>query len=188
MSGELDEARERCLLLLQILTAAKVRATNDPLGSYCQELGIVQAGDKKMSAIKKVSRIFDELDGLLAHLTLIDMVSSLERAFKSRLGTALGEARKTLRENHNRELFHAVREGLVSEPEHFQGLRGMEALLGSRLADEVKKKLNVIRLDRNLFAHGTDVSRPPSIDIRDAYEALRVVADTFSGPTTEPSS
>jgi hypothetical protein len=180
VSEEVDQARERCSLLLRILTAAKDRAMSDPLGNYCVGLGIVQPGDKPTSAIRKVNRAFEELDGLLAHITLIDMTASLERAFINQLSTALGEAGKTLREKYGLQILHSVREGLVAKIGQFQGLRGLETLLGPQLAEELKQTLKAIRDDRNKFAHGTDVSQPPAVDIDDAHKALKAVAEKFN--------
>ncbi len=96
------------------------------------------------------------------------------------MSTALGEARKTLRENYRLQVFHSVREGLVARIGQFQGVRGLETLLAPKLAEELKQTLKAIRDDRNKFAHGTDVTQPPAVDIDDAHKALKAVAEKFN--------
>jgi hypothetical protein len=172
-----EAARSRCKLLLHLLTAAKTRALSDPTGNYTVDMGIIARGDKKADAVAKVNRVFEELDGLLAHVTLIDMTASLEKAFSSRLGTAVGEARKTLREGYNLGAFQRVHESLVRDAEDFQGLAGIEKLLSSQMSEELKDALRVVRSERNKFAHGTDVSVPPLINADEAFDALKVIAD-----------
>lgn len=124
-----------------------------------------------------MKRVFEELDGLLAYLAIIDMTASLERAFDSRLKTAVGEARKVVREKFKIAPFRDVREALVHDVEDFQTLQGIAKLLSSVLDAELAKRLKSVQFERNKFAHGTDVSTPPLVDGVDVYTILKAVAE-----------
>jgi hypothetical protein len=172
-----DAARKRCELLLRILKLTRDRALADPTGSYTVALGIISVGDKKDDAARKVAKAFEELDGLLSHLTLIDMTAALEQALTRRIATAVGEARRAVKDEYQLEVFSRVREALVHEVDDFQGLAGIETLLSAQMSDELKLKLRTIRSERNKFAHGTDVTVPPLIDTSAVYDTLKTITD-----------
>jgi hypothetical protein len=174
---EVEAARRRCAVLTSILRKAKERALADPTGPYPMALGIIETGEKKEDAVKKVKRTFEELDGLLAYFTIIDLTASLEKVFSSRLGTAVGEARKIVREKFKIAPFNGVREALVHDVGDFQTLQGIANLLSSVLDEDLGKKLKSVQFERNKFAHGTDVTAAPVVSPNEAYEILKAIAE-----------
>ena len=174
---EVEAARLRCRLLFQIVESARIRALDNPTSDFAIALRLFEVGEKKGDASKKLARAFDELYGLIAHLTIIDMTASLEKAVSGRLKNAIGAARKTLQERkYQPGTFHEVRDAFVRDADDFLGLKGIEALVSSSLSKEVKDTLMAVREERNKFAHGTNVTDAPLVEADAAYEALKAVA------------
>jgi hypothetical protein len=182
VSGPVDAVQKaflRCEVLSQIVAQAKARAMANPTDEYTVKLGITSKGEPKSDADKKIRQIFEQLDGLIAHLALLDIVASFELAFGARLKNAVGEARKAVRENYppnSSGLLFQARESLVRQVDHYGGIGGIEALLKPHLDAALLAKLQNIRENRNQFAHGTDVEILPTIQRADALKALSEIA------------
>jgi len=153
-----DGAFERSRRLETIPRWARERAHTDPLGQRYVEIGITAPGDRHAEARRKIEEAFADLDGLVNHLAILDMAAAFEMFFSSRLGTTIGEARKSIRASP--AIGVAWAENLVGKAGDFEGLSGIEGLMG--LAD--KAQLRSIKTDRNRFAHGTDLRDPPTSD------------------------
>ena len=166
-----DQAFERCRLLARLIEMEYERARANPTIQRYIDLGIIQRGDKIGEARKQIDQVFGDLIALVDHLIILDMAAALERVFKLRIATAVGEARKTLRAGH-RSLVLAAREKLVREADDFEGLSDITKLIGADLSGEMQQLLEKVRENRNRFAHGTDVRNVPTILGEDARAAL----------------
>ena len=180
MASPIDSAEQaffRCKVLLTIIAMAKNRAITDRTNQYAISLGIIENGDKREDAKPKIDNMFSQLEGLVTHLTILDVATSFEIAFRTRLENAVGEARKAVRKNYNLKTLFKVRESLVQEVDNYRGIGGVEALLGPQLDRDLLEKLKIIRDNRNQFAHGTDIEILPTIESEDVLEALRAIGE-----------
>ncbi len=177
LGDAVERAFLRCEVLLQILTAAKNRAIADTTNQYALSLGIIEKGDRQEDARRKIDSMFSQLDGLAAHLAILDVAASFETAFRERLKNAVGEARKAVKNNYKIKPFFKVRESLVEDVSNYSGIGGVEVLLGPQLDGDLLKKLKLIRHNRNQFAHGTNIEVLPTIESEDALDVLRTIGE-----------
>jgi hypothetical protein len=174
----IDRAFARCHLLALIIQSEYVRATANPTNSRYDEsgFGVTKVGDTREVALPKIRQAFDDLVALVEHVTILDMAAALEELFKSRIATAIGAGRKTLREQHRGDAL-AARAGLVHDVDDFQGLAEIAKLIAADLSPETQGLLNKVREDRNRFAHGTDLRLLPSVQKDEARAALNEAVD-----------
>jgi hypothetical protein len=166
-----DRAFERCKLLAQVVALEYRRARANPLDDRYATLGITERGELKADAVHQIEEAFSDLEALVNHLTILDMAAAFEKMFNARIATAVGEARKTLRGKHRGPVL-AGRDGIVREMEDFRGLSNITNLIGADLDEQVKKRIESVRENRNRFAHGTDLTTPPTIPREEARDAL----------------
>src|SRR5215469_12547629 len=97
-SSPIDHAFKRCSLLSRVIQFEYERARANPLDQRNVELGIFDLGEKveKKEAQDRIEEAFSEVVALSNHLAILDMAAALEYFFRARVGTAIGEARKTL--------------------------------------------------------------------------------------------
>lgn len=179
MTGNLtpiDEAFERCRLLASLVDLEYRRARANPNDKRYVELGILAQGMEKRNALKRIESTFDDLAALVEHLAILDMAAGLEKLFRLRIATAVGEARKTLREKFGESTL-ARRERLVREADDFQGFKEIIQFLSSDLSAETQQILDKVRENRNRFAHGTNIRNPSTIPKEEARTALNYVVD-----------
>jgi hypothetical protein len=173
-----DRAYNRCQILTRVLDGARQRALADPTHERNIDLGLTTRGQKKPDAQRSIEDAFEDLFGLINHLALLDMAGAFERHFRERLNTAIGEARKVVRERYRSDRpLYAHREGLVRDAEDFQALTGIEQLIGGRMSAEVRAAWETIRKNRNAFAHGADIRLPPTITSERAWETLNEIIE-----------
>jgi hypothetical protein len=173
-----DQAFNRCLLLSRLLDLARQRAISDPTHQRNVAIGLAGRGQKRPDAIRSIEDAFEDLGGLVNHLALIDMAGAFERHFRLRLDTAIGEARKVIRERYRSSIpLHAHRESLVRQAHDFQGLADIERLIGGRVSAEIRDEWEMIRKNRNNFAHGTDIRAPPTITNEQARQTLNEIIE-----------
>lgn len=171
----LQQALARCALLSRFIKAERERALNNPDSPRNVEFGLLTPGLKKAVAIKQLEKIFDELEQLMSHVTILDMAAAFEDAFRKRLDTAIGEARKTLAEKHPDGAL-AGRQAIVRDTQSVDGLHDMLSFLEGDLAQDIKTNLKRVRTSRNRFAHGTPLTDVPDISTHDAWGALNHAA------------
>ena len=173
-----DRAYARYKILTRLLESARQRAVSDPTNERNVDLGLTTRGQKKEDAQRSIEEAFADLEGLVSHLAILDMAAAFEKYFRERLNTAIGEARKVVRERYRSGMpLYAHREGLVRDAEDFQALVGIEQLIGGRISAEVHGAGEMIRKNRNAFAHGTDLQHPPTITIERAWETLNEIIE-----------
>jgi hypothetical protein len=175
-----DQAFNRYQVLSRLLYIARQRALADPTHERNVNAGLTARGQRKQEAVRDIEEVFDDLDGLVGHLALLDMAGAFERHFRERLATAIGEARKAVRERYRSGIpLYAHREGLIRDADDFQALTGIERLVGGRISDEVRDQWETIRRNRNDFAHGTSLREPPAITSEQARDTLNEIIDIF---------
>jgi len=168
-----DQAFNRYRLLTRLLEDARQRAVSDTTHERNVDVGLTTRGQKKQEALHNIEDAFEDLGGLVNHLALIDMAAALERYFGERLRTAIGEARKVVRDRYRSSVpLHAHREGLIRDADDFQGMADIERLIGGHVPAEVRAEWATIRRNRNNFAHGTDIRIPPTITSEQARQLL----------------
>jgi ribosomal 50S subunit-associated protein YjgA (DUF615 family) len=170
-SSPVDQAFERCSLLARLIDSEYDRARANPTDERYVNLGVIERGEKVAKAKAQIEQAFDDLVAIVEHLTILDMAAALERLFKARIATAVGEARRTLREKHRGDAL-AARVKLVREIEDFQGLNDITKLISADLSGEMQEQLDKVRENRNRFVHGTDLRNPPTILKEEAQAAL----------------
>jgi len=144
------------------------------------DVGLTIAGQKRRDAVRSIEEAFEDLGGLVNHLALLDMASAFESYFRARLDTAIGEARKVIRERYRTSVpLHAHREGLIRDADDFEGLANIRQLIGGRLSAEIHDNWEMIRKNRNSFAHGTDIRRPPTITSERTRETLNEIIEAL---------
>jgi hypothetical protein len=172
-SNPVDQAFNRHRILSRLLALARERALADPTHQRNVDLGLIPSGFQRRDAMRRIEDAFEDLGGLVNHLGLLDMAAAFERYFRARLDTAIGEARKAVREKYRASVpLYAHRESLIREVDEFQGLAEIERLIGRNITPEVRRHWEMIRENRNLFAHGTDIRTPPTISGVRAREIL----------------
>lgn len=170
----IDIAFKRCRLLAAIVDREYDRALADPTAERYETLDVTAKGDKKAVAEEKIRESFTQLQDLVRHLTILDMVASFELSFNQRITTAIGSARSALKAKHSNQAL-ASREKLIRNADEFRGLAKISDLFESDLDALVKDTIEDIRTNRNNFAHGTNLTQPPTIDKDLALEALNKV-------------
>jgi len=167
-----EEAFERCRLLALLIDHEYQRARSTPTDQRYVDLGITEKGQKIEDARREIIQAFDELAALSNHLAILDMASAFERMFRSRIATAIGEARKSLQDKYARPGSTPLiaREKLIRE--HFEGIADIIELIGASLSKEVQEQLRQVRDSRNKFSHGTDLRVAPTIMREEARDAL----------------
>lgn len=173
MQTRVDQAFNRCELLAKLVEWERQRAAANPFDERYIALGIIKRGEKmrKLETLKSIHATFDEIAALVEHLTILDMAASLEHLFQSRIATAAGEARKTLRSNYNSSVL-AAQPKIVREADDFKSLAEIVRILSENLSKETQEKINKVRENRNIFAHGTNIRVAPTILKEDARAAL----------------
>lgn len=176
MQSPIDRAFERYQILSRILDRARQRALADPTNEANVELGLTVRGQRREDARSSISDYFEDLGGLVNHVALLDMAAAFEGYFRARLGTSIGEARKVVRERYRSNIpLHAQREGLIRVADEFQGLAEIERLIGGQMSPEIRGVWEIIRKNRNSFAHGTDIRTPPTVTGEQTRETLNEV-------------
>ncbi len=181
MTGDetpIDVAFARCELLERIVDKARTLALSDPLHDRNAAIGFLTRGERpsKRRATQDIELAFEALGMLINRITLLEMTAAFEGLYAAKLGNALGDARKHLREARSFSALYADREDLVRRLEDLRGLGGAISLLGARLGTKEKQdRLNAIHKNRNGFAHGIDTRLIPTImreDVRDTLNEL----------------
>lgn len=173
----IDRAHRRGQILDAIIKQARTRAEQSPQDEKLVILGIINVGEKKQDAIRKINEAFDELLELAAYISLLDMARSLERISRDRIGNHIGQMKKTINDKKGKETLPVYRERLIVEREKFRGLGGIELLVQGYLGDDSATKLTAIREARNNFAHGEDVDGFPSVDRNSTRDVLNEIFD-----------
>jgi hypothetical protein len=184
MAGSLptpvDEAFDRYQMLSRLLDAARQRALSDPTHQRNVDVGLTTREQMKQDAVRSIEDAFEDLGGLVNHVALLDMAGAFESYFRARLDTAIGEARKVVRERFRSSVpLHAHRESLIRDADDFQGLADIGRLIGERVSAEVRDNWEMIRKNRNSFAHGTDIRRPPTITSERTRETLSEIIEAL---------
>jgi len=139
------------------------------------ELGLVEQGQRKSEVVSAINEAFEDLTNLMNHVRILDIAAAFELHFRARLRTAIGEARRVLREHYSIAPLADDRERLAIAVEDIQGLAEIASLIGGRLSNETSQTLSQIRADRNKFAHGTDIRVPPATTSEQARDVLNEI-------------
>jgi len=176
----IDRAYDRYQILTRLLDLARQRALGDPTHERNVGVGLTTRGQTREDAVRNIEDAFEDLGGLVNHVAILDMAGVFESHFRARLDTAIGEARKVVRERFRSSVpLHAHRESLIHDADDFQGLADIGRLIGHRVSAEVQDNWEMIRKNRNSFAHGTDIRRPPTITSERTKDTLKEIIEAL---------
>jgi hypothetical protein len=171
----IDKAYYRYTVLSGILERTRQRALANPMDQRNVDLGLTEAGRKKVEVEQDISEVFEDLTNLVNHLGILDMAAAFENYFRARLSTAIGEARRVVGKHYGIEILRRDRERLVRDPDDLQGLANITSLIDGHLSAEVAATLGQIREDRNRFTHGTNIRVPPNTTTKQTRETLNEI-------------
>lgn len=173
----IDRAYRRHQILRLMLEHHREMARSPTYRRNLVKLGFVDEGEKPQIAEQIVKETFDELSGLIAHLAIVDMAAALEFAAKSKIGNASGQVRKAYKERKDKTKEAVYASRLVLDQDFFKTLKSISDLVDSFLDKDVMEAFSATKDARNNFAHGTNVTTMPVIDVEDARAALNEVFD-----------
>ncbi len=177
-NNPVDQAFHRHRLLTALLEVSRKLALSDPTHERNLDVGLTARGQKRQDARRSIEDAFEDLGGLVNHLALLDMAAAFEDYFRVRLSTAIGEAKKVVRERYRSSVpLYAYRDNLIRNADDFQGLANIERLIGRHLSAGVRDEWETIRKTRNSFAHGTDIRSPPTITSEQVKDTLNEIID-----------
>ena len=117
-----DDAYARYGRLIGILDRAEGGALRQPASQQSQELGLLADTDRANVGRMKLKDAFRDMKLRIEYLGLLDPCASFEDAFRRRVATAIGEARKNVREHYNLPLLRSLGERLVRDARSFESL------------------------------------------------------------------
>ena len=148
--------------------------------SEAVRLGIAAPQDGKTQAMFKVGELFDRVTAVADNGAVVALCSIFERMFVAKLQTAIGEARGNLRAHYQLGPFEPVRDGLIKDASHFQGLAPKLALVERVSSPEQAAVLGRIRVIRNAIVHGADIPRGRPLSVEEIATALNVALERLS--------
>lgn len=176
---KLAQARRRSVILAAIVERAREEATRNPFDKRWLELGLVEQGQTSVEARQRIAKVFDELQGLLNHVALLDLTRAFELLARARIGNRLGQARGDLAVSSSKGKLPAYHERLLPRLEDFQRLVDYLNLLEGHVDEDLSAALRVIKESRNTFAHGGDVTVPPKVGADEAMAHLQAALDVL---------
>ena len=112
------------------------------------------------------------------YLGFLDLCASFEDAFRRRVGTAIGEARKNVREHYNIPVLRSLGERLVRDARSFDSLASIFLTINGLLSIQMQAELNVVREERNRVTHGTNLGQPLKVTVERTQELLNELIDS----------
>lgn len=161
-------AYKRMAILKAITGAERTRAESNRYDQRNLELGIIEPDQPRTNLENKIRTLFNQIELLLDHLTLLHMAASFESEAKVRLDTVAGAAHKTIQGSRERSGGWATR--LVRGADSFDGLYDIGEVLGLTASD--LNAFKTIRKVRNAFSHGVALETVPPITAEDARDVL----------------
>ena len=172
-----DDAKERYLRLHAIVSRFRDDALRQPLSRQNREFGVVNVNDKPGEARRKLSIAFDEMLQRIEYLAFLDVCASFENAFRGRVGTAIGEARRIVGERYELRVLAKLSVRLVREPKSFNSLAAIFEVLDGLIPADMASDLRLIREERNRLSHGIDFDQPLKLTIEDLCDKLNALTE-----------
>src|SRR5208282_6898981 len=97
-------------------------ALRQPVSQQGRDWGLVTDTDRPEAARTKLTDAFGDMRLRIDCLGFLDLCASFEDTFRRRVATAVGEARKNVREHYNVPVLRALRERLVRDARTFDSL------------------------------------------------------------------
>jgi hypothetical protein len=133
---------------------------------------LFEKGEPHGRAKKKLELAFDEMTLLIECLGFLDICCTFEDAFRRRVGTALGEARRAVDSHYNLSQFKEFRRKLLRDSADFDSLAAIISASESLLSPQVVKSLGILRGGRNSVAHGSGWKQPLPLTVEQARDLL----------------
>ena len=174
-----DDAYVRYRRLIGILGRAEGAALRQPTSQQSRELGLVADTDRADAARVKLIAAFRDLKVRLEYLGFLDLCASFEDAFRRRVATAIGEARKNVREHYNVPLLRSLGERLVRDARSFDSLASIFSTIEGLVSFQMQAELNTVREERNRVSHGTNLGQPLKVTVERTQELLNELIDAI---------
>lgn len=166
----IDEAFDLVAVLRAIVSAARRLALSRPFDPQNFALGILkpQRFKDRDEAEREIVAIFNALELLLDHFSILHMAAAFEQAAVVRIGNGLGAARAAIEKG--RKPTDRWPAKMLRDAKDYQSLEGISALLG--LSAEDKILFDRVRKVRNELGHGVPITNVPGITAEDARSVL----------------
>lgn len=171
-SAPVKRAFQRSQVLAKIVAELKGQAHRNPLSEKWVDYGITEPDDSRKSADLKLTQLFEEISGLIEHLTILDMAASYELAARTRFANYIGiiqGAGESLARTNSIPRYSL---GVIKGAQSYDGISAINDLLKPSVDPALIAELTKISKARNRFAHGTSVKLAPEVDRAEAKEIL----------------
>jgi hypothetical protein len=148
-----DEAFWRYVRLRKILDATRRTALSQPVSSRNRDLGLIDPGDKTEAARSRLEVAFDEMGRQVDRSGILELCAAFEDAFRRRVATAVGEARRVVVAHYNITTLQSLKRRLLREPESFDTLASILGAIDGLISNELATGLRRLQVERNQIAH-----------------------------------
>lgn len=118
----------------------------------------------------------NDIEIFLDHLHVAHLAAAFESTAKARLGSVIGETRKSIRAA--RKSKSSWPENLVRTPDSFGGLRDIIDMISTD--SQLERDFNAIRICRNELDHGSPTEGIPPVSSDEALSILKNVLALIS--------
>lgn len=174
-----DDAYARYVRLVSILDHAEAVALRQPVSQQARDWGLVADTDRPEIARTKLTDAFGDMRLRIDYLGFLDLCASFEDTFRRRVATAVGEARKNIREHYNVPVLRALRERLVRDGRTFDLLASIFLVTEGLVPAQMYAELTTVREERNRVAHGTSLGQPLKVTVERTQELLSELIDAI---------
>jgi hypothetical protein len=176
---DVDEAYQRHCRLRAILDAARRTALNQPVSQRNRDLGLIGPEDKTETARSSLEAAFDQMGRQIERAGILDLCAVFEEAFRQRVTTAVGEARRVVDAHYSVQTLQRLRRRLVREPGSFASLASIFEAVDGLISKELANGLRQLQDERNNIAHRPLPDKPSGFLLDDARELLNEVIDVI---------
>lgn len=176
--AELDEVLRRFHQLRRIVARQREASLASPDGDANQRLGLVERGTRRAEARRTLSGLFDAIEAQLERQAVLELCATFERLVRSRLPTALGEARRILGQAGRAPAVRVGLDKLLRDAEALGTLQDIFDLLVAGGSDRAGR-LADLRRSRNAVAHGMSPGSSPAVTVEATHGLLRELAVEF---------
>lgn len=174
-----DDAFTRHSQLVRFTDRAMEAAIRQPASEYNRESGLIADTDRADAARAKLTYAFRDMRLRIEYLGFLDLCASFEDEFRRRAGTAIGEARKNVREHYSIPLLRSLRERLVKEAKSFDSLASIFIAVEGLISPQMQAELGAVREQRNRLSHGTNLRQPLKVTVERTRELLNELIDVL---------
>ena len=172
-----DEAYWRYVRLRKILDATRQTSLSQPVSSRNRDLGLIDPEDKTEAARSRLEAAFDEMGRQVDRSSILELCTAFEDAFRRRVTTAVGEARRVVDAHYDIRALWSLRRRLLREPESFDSLASIFGAIDGLISSELATGLRRLQVQRNRIAHQPLSDEPSDFPVGDVRDLLNEVIE-----------